>query len=210
LTSPAASQSKHADVSEQCNLVMFEPHASVQIGPGRLVLVVGPSGAGKDTLIGGARAACRARSDVVFPRRVITRPSSAAEDHDTISEQAFDQAVTEGAFAIWWSAHGLRYGIPRAIDTELQAGRTVVCNVSRTVVPQVRKRYANVAVVLVTAPPDVLAARLERRERSSDGDVADRMSRLVPPDHELKPDETIETVGTVDQAAAKLAHVIFG
>ena len=167
--------------------MMFEPHASDRIGPGRLVLVVGPSGAGKDTLIDAARVGRRDTSDVVFPRRVITRPSSAAEDHDTVSEQAFDQAVAEGAFAIWWAAHGLRYGIPRAIDTELQAGRTVVCNVSRTVVPQVRERYVNVAVVLVTAPADVLAARLARRERSSDGDVAERISRVVPPEYELKP-----------------------
>ena len=73
---------------------------TARIGPGRLVLVVGPSGAGKDTLLAHARAACRDDPDIVFPRRVITRPSSAAEDHDTLSDAAFDQAVGEGAFAI--------------------------------------------------------------------------------------------------------------
>ena len=180
-----------------------------RIGPGRLVLVVGPSGAGKDTLIDSVRATGRDTS-TVFPRRIVTRPSSAAEDHDTVSEQAFDQAAAAGAFAIWWQAHGLRYGIPCAIDTDLQAGRTVVCNVSRTVVERARARYANVAVVLVTAPPEVLAARLERRERSSDGGVAHRLSRVVPADSASKPDFTIETVGTVDQAAAKLSRIIFG
>ncbi len=51
------------------------------IGPGRLVLVVGPSGAGKDTLIGLAQAACAEDGTIVFPRRVVTREASASEDN---------------------------------------------------------------------------------------------------------------------------------
>jgi ribose 1,5-bisphosphokinase len=189
---------------------LLEAETPGRIGPGRLVLVTGPSGAGKDTLIDCARAACRGRTDIVFPRRVITRPSSAAEDHDTVSEPAFDQAASEGAFAIWWAAHGLKYGIPAAIDAELQADRTVVCNVSRTVVPAVRKRYAHVAVVLVTAPPDILAARLAARARSSDGSVAERISRTVVARSEPNPDVTIENAGTVEQATRRLLNVVLG
>ena len=66
------------------------------IGPGRLVLVVGPSGAGKDTLIAGARAACRDDATVVFPRRVVTRPASNFEDNDFVSKSAFEQAAVNG------------------------------------------------------------------------------------------------------------------
>ena len=75
------------------------------IGPGRLVLVVGPSGAGKDTLITGARAACRDDATVVFPRRVVTRPASAFEENDFVSKSDLAQAVARGEFAFWWSAH---------------------------------------------------------------------------------------------------------
>jgi guanylate kinase len=83
------------------------------IGPGRLVLVVGPSGSGKDTLIAGARAACRADGTVVFPRRVVTRPPSPAEDNDVLSPPAFAEAAARGDFALFWNAHGHDYASPR-------------------------------------------------------------------------------------------------
>jgi ribose 1,5-bisphosphokinase len=135
------------------------------IGPGRAVLVVGPSGAGKDTLIARARAACRGDTTVVFPARVVTRPPSIFEDNEFMPPSAFEQAAANGAFAIWWSAHGHMYGIPLAVDFDIEAGRTVVCNVSRAVVGAVRERYANVVTVLVTAPREVLGTRLAARAR---------------------------------------------
>jgi ribose 1,5-bisphosphokinase len=181
-----------------------------RIGPGRLVLVVGPSGAGKDTLIDVVRAACRDEAGIVFPRRIITRPSSSAEDHDTISDAAFDEAATGGAFALWWGAHGLKYGIPAALDDDIRAGHTIVCNVSRTVIGTARTRYANVAVVLVTAPHDILAARLRARGRGSDGSVTDRVQRSVSTNSELNADVIIENIGAVEPAAGTLLRVVSG
>ena len=152
--------------------------APAGIGPGRLVLVVGPSGAGKDTLIARARLICR-DDRVVFPRRVITRAASAAEDNDTLSDEAFDNALAGGAFALAWNAHGLKYGIPRSIDADIRQDRIVVCNVSRTVVADARARYAHVTAVLITAPPELLAARLKQRARPSDGAIEQRVRRKV-------------------------------
>ena len=83
-----------------------------KIGPGRLVVVVGPSGAGKDTLIALAQTECSATAHVVFPRRVVTRPASAAEDHDSVSDHAFDARLRTGGFAFWWQAHGLKIRHP--------------------------------------------------------------------------------------------------
>jgi ribose 1,5-bisphosphokinase len=147
-----------------------------RIGPGRLVLVVGPSGAGKDTLIDLAHAALRDDRSVVFPRRVVTR-AAAGEPHDSMDADAFERAVRAGAFALTWDAHDLRYGIPASIDADIRAGRTVVCNVSRTIIAKARERYADVRVVLVTAPPEILGARLAARRRGSDGDLAKRLAR---------------------------------
>ncbi len=76
------------------------------IGPGRLILVVGPSGAGKDTLLGIAKAACADCAEVVFARRVITRAASVAEDNEEVSAAVFHDNVARGDYAMHWEAHG--------------------------------------------------------------------------------------------------------
>ena len=150
---------------------------SGMIGPGRLILMVGPSGAGKDTLITGAREALRDDPSVIFVRRTITRPRSASEDNEMMNAAEFALAVAEGAFALWWDAHGQRYGIPASVDDDIRQGRTAVCNVSRTIVATARQKYAHVAVALITAPVAVLRSRIESRRRNGDGETAGRIER---------------------------------
>ena len=177
------------------------------IGPGRLVLVVGPSGAGKDTLLGLARAACLNDERIVFPRRVVTREASSFEDNEQISLDAFRLARSQGEFAIHWEAHGHCYALPRAIDDELRAGRTVVANVSRTVLEAMRRAYVDVVVVSITAPPEILAERLAARARSSDGQIENRLRRAVD-SGAAAPDVTISNVGDVAYHARELMRII--
>ena len=173
------------------------------IGPGRLVLVVGPSGAGKDTLIDAAREALGGDPRIVFARSVVTRPPSPHEDHDSLGEAAFEAA--RAGFALAWEAHGLRYGIPAAIDDSVRAGRVVVVNASRTVVATARERYARALVVLVDAPAEVRAARLAGRGRESDGDIWARLERVAAgPDEAGPPDIVIVNDGSVEAGVRAL------
>ncbi|APG07942.1 ribose 1,5-bisphosphokinase [Bradyrhizobium elkanii] len=177
------------------------------IGPGRLVLVVGPSGAGKDTLLRLAQAACIDDHDIVFPRRVVTRESSEAEDNMAMSQDEFRRAREHGDFAVHWEAHGHSYALPLEINDDILAGRAVVANVSRTVIGALRQAYANVVVVAITVPPDVLAQRLAARARHSDGNIADRLARSVD-DASANADVTILNAGSADYHSRQLVRVI--
>ena len=178
-------------------------------GPGRLILVVGPSGAGKDTLLGLARAACAEDPTIVFPRRVITREASASEDNEEVSAEAFREALAHDEYAMHWEAHGHRYALRCTIDDDIGAGHTVVANVSRTVIPAMRNAYANVVVVSITAPPDVLAARIAMRARGSDGKIEQRLGRTVN-EVVAAPDVTIVNVSSAEYHSRQLVRVIKG
>ncbi|MFN6976595.1 MAG: phosphonate metabolism protein/1,5-bisphosphokinase (PRPP-forming) PhnN [Gemmobacter sp.] len=142
---------------------------------GRLFAVVGPSGAGKDTLLSAAAAA---RPDLAIARRVITRPEAAGgEPFEGVSEAEFAARAARGEFALTWAAHGLHYGIPASIDADLAAGRDVAFNGSRAVLAEAAARYPALVVILVTAPVPVLAARLAARGRESEADIAARLTR---------------------------------
>ncbi|MBV9462545.1 MAG: phosphonate metabolism protein/1,5-bisphosphokinase (PRPP-forming) PhnN [Bradyrhizobium sp.] len=182
-------------------------YAPATIGLGRLILVVGPSGAGKDTLLGFAKAACAEDANIVFPRRVVTREATSSEDNVALSPDEFREALARGDFAMHWEAHGHSYGLPRAIDDDIRAGRSVVVNVSRTVIEAARRAYANVVVIAITAPPEVMAERIEMRSRSSDANSAERLSRTVDT---AAPDVTILNVGRPEDHARRLVRAIKG
>ena len=93
--------------------------------------------------------------------------------------------------------------------TILRTGRTVVANVSRTIVEATRCCYADVIVVSITAPSEVLGQRLAARARDSDGRVADRLNRAVA-DVAGAPDVTIMNVGSAEDHARELVEVIRG
>lgn len=142
---------------------------------GRVFAVVGPSGAGKDTLIEAAR---RARPDLLVVRRVITRPEAAGgEDFEGVSEADFLSRRAAGEFALDWKAHGLRYGIPAAALSLTATGRDVVFNGSRAALERAVTVMPDLKVIRVFAPSAILMERLLARGRESREEVEARVLR---------------------------------
>jgi ribose 1,5-bisphosphokinase len=175
---------------------------------GLFVAIVGPSGAGKDALIRGLADRLGEGDGVFYARRVVTRCADAFEDHDTLAEEAFAAACAEGRFALAWRAHDLRYGVPREIEARLAAGGAVVCNVSRAIVAEVRRRYSSSLVVLVTARPETLAARLAARGREDGAGRRQRLARSAVAEVAIAPDATIDNDGALDEAVARLRDLV--
>ncbi len=175
-----------------------------------LVLIVGPSGVGKDALI----SYCRSRlagvgGEVIFPRRAITRPAGdSTEDHETVSEEEFRRRVDGGDFALNWRAHGLGYGVPASIRDDLAAGRTVIVNVSRSILEDARRQYRNLRIVSITASREVLAERLRGRGRETDDDIEQRLARGESL-HVAGPDVvSLDNSGVLEEAGEALLRLL--
>jgi ribose 1,5-bisphosphokinase len=145
---------------------------------GRFIAVVGPSGAGKDSLM---QALSRRRPEILCVRRVITRhPDAGGEDFEAVSPAIFAARAAAGDFALHWQAHGLSYAIPASVAQALQTGRDVLANLSRAVLPEADRVFDDLRVLHVTARPEVLANRLKGRGRETPAEVARRLARPAP------------------------------
>lgn len=192
---PAAAHAAGGAVSEPAPL-----------GPGVMLLVVGPSGAGKDTLLDLARARFAHEPGVLFARRLVTRPPGAGEAHGTLSEGEFEAARAAGHFPLCWRAHGLAYALGPEVGEQIRGGGVVVANGSRATLIEAGRRFARLAIALITAPPEVRAARLAARGRESAEEILERLARQ--PDLPMAPDLVIENVGPPVEGGARLAQFI--
>ncbi len=173
------------------------------------MLVVGPSGAGKDTLIRRAEAELRPDARFCFLRRCITRPAGDPhEDHIALTEAEFDARERAGEFSLVWRAHGFRYALPGTVGGLVAEGRITVANVSRGVVAGARSRFARVGVIQVTASRETLARRLGERGRESPQDRAGRLARQFPADTGAPDVRTLVNDGPLEPAVEAFVEML--
>lgn len=144
---------------------------------GNFFFVVGPSGAGKDSLLSGVQPLLPP-GRFIFARRVITREAVAhTEDHDSCSEAEFLAREKNGHFLITWQAHGLMYGLPASLLDAIASGMHVIANGSRNMIEPLQRKVPSLKVIEVNAPLEVLRSRLNSRSRESPEEIERRLQR---------------------------------
>ncbi len=143
----------------------------------RIILIVGPSGAGKDTLLRFAKAHFAEQKVLGFARRYITRPPDSNEDNYYLDEQAFHLLKQNHFFASSWSAHGKHYGIAKHIFFTETTCETMICSISRTAISDFELQFDDVFTINITASDDILFERLEKRGRESREAIIKRLER---------------------------------
>ena len=180
---------------------------------GRLVYVMGPSGAGKDSLLDALRQTF-CGWPVAFPRRYITRPASAGgERHIPVSPEYFKSLEEQGYFSLHWASHGYLYGIAASTDTALACGVSLIVNGSRAAFPQALRRYPDLLPVLVTVPAAALRERLVKRGRESGEALEERLRAAfmpIPGEDSASDWIRLDNSGPLEQNARELTEKLSG
>jgi ribose 1,5-bisphosphokinase len=176
---------------------------------GSLVYVMGPSGAGKDSILGRARALLPPDAPVVFAHRYITRPAdSGGENHIAVTRAEFAMRRAYGLFAYHWHAHGNDYAVGREIHDWRGAGLTVVVSGSRDHFVRTGGLDSQVRPVLITAPAERLRQRLAGRGRESALEAAERLERADAYEIDDPRLVTIVNDTTIDDAASSFVRLL--
>ena len=150
----------------------------------RLIYVIGPSGAGKDSVLLWLRQHTPLTAPVHWARRIIDRPKvdlPNAEDHFSVDAETFGRMVTDGEFAMQWEANTHRYGIRSDELKHLSyPSWCVIVNGSRAHLPTAAMTFPGLTVLHVTASTEVLRQRLLSRGRESEEAINARLTRTVP------------------------------
>jgi len=146
----------------------------------RLIYVVGPSGAGKDSVLVRLRETWGTTHAVHWARRTITREAHAgSEAHESVSESDFRRLLKQKAFALHWQANGLFYGVRQSELSPLYQGQCVFVNGSRGHLDRLLAAFPEASVVHITASAEVLRMRLRLRQRETEQDIEKRLARKI-------------------------------
>ena len=147
---------------------------------GFILVVTGPSGAGKGTLV---EHLLKQRPDCVFSVSATTRPRRATEadgrEYFFLTQDDFLARAEQGFFLETAEVHGNLYGTPaKPMETALADGHDILLDIDTQGAAQLHARYPEAVLVFIVAPSmRELEQRL--RERRSDGEreIARRLAR---------------------------------
>ena len=146
--------------------------------PGKLIVLTGPSGVGKGTLM---RSLLQRHSELYYSVSMTTRlprPGEInGENYYFISRSKFEQLIAQGEFLEWAEFAGNYYGTPlEAVLNQVQSGKLVVMEIELAGARQVRTSFPS-ALSIFILPPSF--EELERRIRDRGQDTPEAIARRL-------------------------------
>ncbi|MDF5736607.1 MAG: guanylate kinase [Nostoc sp.] len=147
---------------------------------GKLIVLTGPSGVGKGTLM---RSLLQRHSELYYSVSVTTRSPRPGEidgkNYYFISRSKFEQLVTEGEFLEWAEFAGNYYGTPReAVLNQINSGKLVVLEIELEGARQIRASFSSALRIFILPPSfDELEKRIRSRGQDSEEAIARRLLR---------------------------------
>ncbi|MEM1038717.1 MAG: phosphonate metabolism protein/1,5-bisphosphokinase (PRPP-forming) PhnN [Pseudomonadota bacterium] len=176
---------------------------------GCLIMVVGPSGVGKDTLMQAAKTLLQDEPTISFPHRLITRESNIEyEDHGSITMAEFENLCASGAAPVFWQAHGHGYIIPQRVLEAVRAGGCCVMNGSRGALDQAQAAFPRAYAVLIDLDRRNLETRIAERGREQGEEAKRRLERTQPDLSGVRGVQRLVNNGTIEEGAQRLATLI--
>ena len=155
-------------------------HSVRAVSSARLIYTVGPSGAGKDSLLAWLRLTMPAQFNLHFARRCITRAVQAdGEVHESVDVETFRLLRDSNAFVLNWAANGLHYGVRREELLPLQRDQWVIVNGSRAYLAEAQSKFPELRVLHISASKATLRQRLQARGRETPDAIESRIERAV-------------------------------
>jgi guanylate kinase len=161
-------------------LASHTPAIAMHNLPGRLIVLTGPSGAGKGTLL---KALLERHPELYVSISATTRSARPGEIHGQhyyfLDRAEFDRMVAAGDFLEWAEFAGNCYGTPRQpVAAQIAIGKTVILEIELEGARQVRQSDPEAYRIFILPPSfETLERRLRGRGTESDEVVARRMRR---------------------------------
>lgn len=150
------------------------------VNSARLIYTVGPSGAGKDSLLAWLRLNMPAHFNLHFAQRCITRAVQAdGELHESVDVETFRLLRESNAFVLHWSANGMLYGVRREELLPLQRDQWVIVNGSRAYLAEAQSKFPDLHVLHISASKETLRQRLQARGRETPDAIESRIERAA-------------------------------
>lgn len=146
---------------------------------GMLVVLSGPSGSGKDTVL--SEIFCKApelKKSVSMTTRKPREGEIDGVDYIFVDESVFTDAVSDGKMLEYARYGGNYYGTPKErVDSWLNEGLTVILKIDVQGGENIRRLYPDAVSIFITPPSmSVLEKRLRRRGSEAEEEVRKRLA----------------------------------